>query len=222
MGLDMYLYRANLHGHSVDQAIRVENYLDLQQWNAAHPDGTHTLYEWCHQNPEDMEQKALADLTPEFTMGYSYWDTRKAYGHMRIFKNCAYWRKANAIHRWFVENVQNGVDDCDIYVVTKEQLETLRNTCQTVLEQVKLEESQVCVGTRYENGKSVPMMETGMVVTNPEVCDQHLPAQSGFFFGNTDYDEYYVNDLKITCNMLTEVLDQTNWDTETVTYQSSW
>ena len=24
----------------------------------------------------------------------------------------ASWRKANAIHKWFVDNVQDGVDDC--------------------------------------------------------------------------------------------------------------
>ena len=25
------------------------------------------------------------------------------------------WRKANAIHNWFVQNVQKGVDDCGVY-----------------------------------------------------------------------------------------------------------
>jgi len=29
-----------------------------------------------------------------------------------IEENVGYWRKANHIHAWFVENVQNGVDDC--------------------------------------------------------------------------------------------------------------
>ncbi len=26
-----------------------------------------------------------------------------------------YWRKSNAIHKWFVDNVQGGVDDCGNY-----------------------------------------------------------------------------------------------------------
>lgn len=43
---------------------------------------------------------------------------------------CAYWRKANAIHGWFVENVQNGQDNCKEYYVAKEQLEELRELCQ--------------------------------------------------------------------------------------------
>ena len=37
-----------------------------------------------------------------------------------------YWRKANAIHKWFVDNVQEGTDDCGNYSVSKEQLEELR------------------------------------------------------------------------------------------------
>ena len=29
-----------------------------------------------------------------------------------------YWRKANQIHSWFVENVQNGEDNCNEYYET--------------------------------------------------------------------------------------------------------
>lgn len=44
-----------------------------------------------------------------------------------------YWRKANHIHRWFVENVQDGNDDCDQYYVSREQLQSLVETCKAVL-----------------------------------------------------------------------------------------
>ena len=36
------------------------------------------------------------------------------------------WRKANAIHKWFVDNVQKGKDDCSEYCVSKENLIKLR------------------------------------------------------------------------------------------------
>jgi hypothetical protein len=42
-----------------------------------------------------------------------------------------YWRKANSIHKWFVDNVQQGVDNCANYYVSREDLETLR---QLILE----------------------------------------------------------------------------------------
>jgi len=33
-----------------------------------------------------------------------------------------YWRKFNALHAWFVDNVQGGVDECQSTIVTKKQL----------------------------------------------------------------------------------------------------
>ena len=44
-----------------------------------------------------------------------------------------YWRKANAIHRWFVENCQDGIDNCAIYYVGYEDLKQLRDLCIRVL-----------------------------------------------------------------------------------------
>ena len=44
-----------------------------------------------------------------------------------------YWRKANAVHGWFVRNVQDGVDDCSAYPVLIEDLRTLRDLCVKVL-----------------------------------------------------------------------------------------
>lgn len=45
-----------------------------------------------------------------------------------------YWRKANAIHGWFVNVVQNELDDCGEYEVEREQLESLRDLCKEVLD----------------------------------------------------------------------------------------
>ena len=44
-----------------------------------------------------------------------------------------YWRKANAIHGWFVRNVQNHVDDCGRYPVTKDNLRSLLMACELVV-----------------------------------------------------------------------------------------
>ena len=41
-----------------------------------------------------------------------------------------YWRKANAVHGWFVRKVQGGTDDCGTYPVTAQQLEELRDACK--------------------------------------------------------------------------------------------
>lgn len=52
---------------------------------------------------------------------------------VRAVAEAAYWRKANAIHGWFVEKIQGGADDCGTYPVTTQQLEELRDACKAVL-----------------------------------------------------------------------------------------
>ena len=44
-----------------------------------------------------------------------------------------YWRKANAIHNWFVTNCQGGRDECQLTYVSREDLTKLRDLCREVL-----------------------------------------------------------------------------------------
>ena len=53
---------------------------------------------------------------------------------MTINLTVGYWRKANAIHNWFVTNVQDGNDECQDSHVSREQLEELLSLCRDVLE----------------------------------------------------------------------------------------
>jgi len=45
----------------------------------------------------------------------------------------AYWRKANAIHAWFVEHVQGGEDECKKHHVPMESLDELLGVCREVV-----------------------------------------------------------------------------------------
>ena len=47
--------------------------------------------------------------------------------------NCAYWRKVNSVHNWFVTNVQNGEDDCGEYYVSHAKLKELLETARQAL-----------------------------------------------------------------------------------------
>jgi hypothetical protein len=52
-----------------------------------------------------------------------------------------------------------------------------------------------------------------------------LPTRSGFFFGGTEYDEYYMNSIKYTINILEEVLsevDERGYLHGEIYYTSSW
>lgn len=106
--------------------------------------------------------------------------------------NVAYWRKANAVHEWFVKNVQNGEDDCKLYHVSREKLIELQTICERV----------------YRSG-------------DPELAKELLPTASGFFFGATDYDEYYFEQIEWTARRLGLLLDKMPEDIDFY-YQSSW
>lgn len=57
--------------------------------------------------------------------------------HMQIKEvtvEAMYWRKANAIHKWFVDKVQGGVDDCSSFEVSLEQLEELLEVIEQVID----------------------------------------------------------------------------------------
>ena len=74
----------------------------------------------------------------------------------------------------------------------------------------------------FKNGTSVPNYEDGFVVSNPSVAKDNLPTKSGFFFGSTEYDEYYVHDLKETIKAFTRILKEFDFDHDTLYYHSSW
>jgi hypothetical protein len=136
-----------------------------------------------------------------------------------VVEEVAYWRKANAIHRWFVGNVQDGNDDCRGYRVSRDQLSRLREDCGRVLAASTLIAAKITNGERYENGKMVPILEDGKTIEDASVAQELLPTQAGFFFGSTDYDEHYYEDLVYTRDVLDKLLAEPGDEFE---YHSSW
>lgn len=138
----------------------------------------------------------------------------------------AYWRKANAIHKWFVDNCQDGVDECQRTYVTREQLNELLSVCREVIKVASTAAGDVING--YHSGpdtghEMVPNIEQGKIITNPDAVAALLPSAGGFFFGSTDYDEYYLDDVRDTINQIQAVLAQYQGkDRVSFYYQSSW
>ena len=52
---------------------------------------------------------------------------------IEISFEAAYWRKDNQIHHWFVENCQDGEDECKPHWVSREQLQKLLELCKEVM-----------------------------------------------------------------------------------------
>jgi hypothetical protein len=137
-----------------------------------------------------------------------------------IVYEAAYWRKANAIHNWFVNNTQGGDDqNGEETWVSREKLQELVDTCKEVLRVAKTTKGQVQNGSRSTPSGWEPIMEEGIVVTNPEDVAELLPPTEGFFFGSTDIDQYYLDDVRETVEMLERALEDEGGD---FYYQSSW
>lgn len=60
-----------------------------------------------------------------------------------IIEEVGYWRKANAIHNWFVQHCQKGRDECQETYVSRTELAELRDTCKRVLENPLLAETEL-------------------------------------------------------------------------------
>lgn len=162
MGLDMYLHSLpRIPGKSLDDVLVVANQV---------------------RHREALAPELLEQIKPHIVKGrYSY----------TIVTEIGYWRKANHIHRWFVENVQNGEDECNPHEVTKEHLEKLLDVCHQALEL------------------------KGM-------ARKLLPTQNGFFFGNSDYGDWYYDDIRTTINTASHALHDTNFEERHLFYVSSW
>jgi hypothetical protein len=52
----------------------------------------------------------------------------------KIVEEVGYWRKANSIHKWFVNNTQDGIDNCQRSYVSREDLQRLLETVNQVLQ----------------------------------------------------------------------------------------
>ena len=221
MGLDMYLSKAKRVNSVTAKELNVlDNYFDYVTRKNQYRDCT--LKEWCNLDMEDVNMDLTADYITEYVHRYSHWDTEKKYGFKTIFQQVGYWRKANHIHNWFVQNVQNGVDDCGIYEVKKYQLEELLRICNEVLNASKLIDGQVYNGRTFENGEWKNNYIEGSTIEDSSVAKELLPTTDGFFFGGTDYDEYYYLDVKNTVDIIKDVLKTTNFRHEIVIYHSSW
>lgn len=120
-----------------------------------------------------------------------------------IIEKVGYWRKANQIHNWFVQNVQDGEDDCMEHRVSREQFQSLLDDVNTVL-----------------NARDTPEEKSAI--------EDLLPPKSGFFFGSNEIDDWYWQDVETTKHLIQSVITEMDEDEKNSEswvdyyYQSSW
>lgn len=170
---------------------------------------------WDHNNTKEKKQyNQICDI-----MGLN---GAKDSPHVTLNLCVAYWRKANAIHGWFIEHCAPGkVDDCRPFHVERSELEELVRLCKESLALAETVDDTVNVGYTFDKDGKKPITQPGKVVTNVKMLADRLPVQSGFFFGGTDYDEFYLDDLRDTVEQLERVLKETA-EGDSFEYRASW
>jgi hypothetical protein len=167
MGLDMYL-----------NARKYVGKYDYSEYDR-------TTDEW----PPPIDQ-LFSSIEAEAPTGLTKYSD---FGGIEVSYPVAYWRKANAIHGWFVSECAGGVDECQPIYVSRDKLVELRDLCKSA-------------------------------VSQPAMAGDILPPTPGFFFGSYEVDEWYMEDLKHTVEMLDHILslvpeEEFDWS---FIYQASW
>lgn len=178
MGLDMYLNKTKKMDFPSFRALTELFYNDIEGYDRL---------------KEKAQGLPLKSVVEEYKGVPLYVEGIEEYKYVRAAQEVGYWRKANHIHAWFVDNVQSGEDDCGEYLVTPEDLLKLKSLCEAVIED-----------------------------RSSTTSAKLLPTQSGFFFGGTDYDEHYYDDCQNTIEIINQVLADFNPDEEMLYYSSSW
>ena len=131
-------------------------------------------------------QKALYSTTADAAGLADYVAPGMDSKHAEVSVCVAYWRKANAIHAWFLR--KNGprnadgeiIDDCRPIEL---DIADLRELYTTVME---------CI--EYYHAGSIDLIQ------------EKLPPASGFFFGSTDIDDWFLQDLESTRDQLSHII----------------
>lgn len=121
-------------------------------------------------------QKVWGEAIPRQTCG-------AAGMSFEIVHTVAYWRKANAIHGWFIKHCGQGIDDCRPIYVSREMLTILKTVCEEAL------------SSRDE-----------------KFAKRELPPTEGFFFGTYEMDDWYWSDMQSTVDQLNVALSLENVD----------
>ncbi len=190
MGLDMYLYRTKKVGKLVPQAYeKVDNAvsnIDVKDFENIEKSMSADDY-----NPAYAEFNEIVAQRGK----YSKW--------LSIFEDIGYWRKANQVHNFFVQECQDGIDECQLSMISKDKLEDLLDRCKRAMKLKKI----------YLNDG---------IIKDGQGLETFLPTSSGFFFGGTEFNEWYFEDIAETKKLITKVLKETDFDKQVIFYRSSW
>jgi hypothetical protein len=195
MGLDMYLHAERRFDPESEAAanilatagITLDQLKERAKADPMEHEQSVYLDRWSYMRSDDASDEAkarveastkvltAAGLFPAFdhaecNYGELKWDDEAG---LVVSIEAAYWRKANAVHAWFVDECQGGVDECQLSdAFDGEKLAQLRQRCLDALR-------------AFLDG-------------DPTKAGEIMEPRPGFFFGAYDIDQWWAEDMADT------------------------
>ena len=107
-----------------------------------------------------------------------------------------YWRKANSIHNWILKETGTPSD----FNAGDNGIELTKDMLIKFVEQA----------------------ETVLRDRSDETSERLIPSCSGFFFGNTTYDEWYYKDIESTAEKFKQLINTFDFETYELVYSCWW
>jgi len=114
-----------------------------------------------------------------------------------------YFRKHHSIHKWFVNNIQNGVDDCGRYEIQLKDIENLKELCEEIISHVTKEKREPKFYTDF-NGEQHKVWQLDNYIVDEEgknIIDEKLPSY------DMDYSDDYFYCVENCIKVLNKVID---------------
>lgn len=136
-------------------------------------------YDW-KENMGREENKVFTEMVKQF--GVENDIDKEAFSGISIDFPMGYWRKANQIHQWFVDNIGEGEDNCQKMFVPRDRLEELRDLCKKVLDDNSLAEELLPVAEGFFFGSyEYDEWYFGGLQETVEIIDRCLNSKFEYF-----------------------------------------
>jgi len=147
----------------LDQYLSASEYISRWDYSPDYDRSENELFsQIVSQFGVEVDPSGFAGLSIDFPMGY--------------------WRKSNQIHNWFVENLADGVDECQKIFVNRESLQNLRDLCNQVLADNSLAKDLLPTGAGFFFGSlEYDEYYFGDLKQTVEIIDRCLASKFDYF-----------------------------------------
>lgn len=190
-----------------DDIVLIEKYFN---WKRVRETGNQyncdSLEDWCSIPESKLPHKYVVNYYRDFyTPKKQYVEYVGEVEGYSLFEQLARFAKVNQVFNWFIKNVMDGKVDQEYYEVTKRQFEDLLETC-----------SKVKSGFTNIGGNEYTIDE--------ELAKEYLPLmeEQGYMFGLKEYGSYYAVQVIEMIDIISNILDTTDFEKQTVYFNAIW